>query len=73
MYMKVQKLIMLDYELMEKLRNEPSASKLINTLLLGHYEGKSLEKMSEQEIDKMIRLEELKKKHTEELKEAENA
>ena len=35
--MKVQKLIMLDYELVQRLKKEDNASALINSLVMAHY------------------------------------
>ena len=48
--MKTQKLISIDEEIAHRLRNEPNASNLINSLLLSHYQEADLDNYTKEEL-----------------------
>lgn len=58
--MKFNKMVTLDSEIITKLSKEENASALINSLLVKHYEGESLSKLSKEQLEELLKLEEIK-------------
>jgi len=67
--MKVNKMITLDKEIVEKLQRKDNMSKLINDLLIEFFNKDDIEQMTEKELELYILTEKLKIKHKQELKE----
>jgi len=70
--MKTNKILSLDSDLVEKLREEANGSALVNKLLREHYDRKDFSKMSTEELEVFIASEEAKKAYNERLKEIES-
>ena len=64
--MKVTKNICIEFEIMQKLKEEDNASDLINSLLYNHYKMKAMDNMTREEkkayLIKKIEIEKAKKK-----------
>lgn len=59
----------IDVELIELLRKAPNgASETVNLALREYFKKNNLDQMSKEELEKLLAIEELKKKHKEELK-----
>ena len=70
--MKVNKTLTLDYELVEKLRQEDNCSALVNGLIDNFYANNDLNKMNKKQLEAFIANGEMLKRHVKELKELKN-
>ena len=69
---KVNRLITLDYEINEKLKDQSNASGFINDLLTEYFNKTKYEEMSIEELKKVVEIEKLEKKFKEEINKIKN-